>query len=185
MSSKPDPKILHQQIEKLMSRIAAESDANSLRNIHANISKHPELDDADRERLTEAVVNRLRVVSPKLAKTFGGPKDGPARIFLQKVYEESAERFDLSGNVLKNGVKTGGLMISGQFYLDVYLSYKTASGLNLALTWLQETPDADAILRLSLREPGVSGRGLLKENTFTDQDQAAAEWTTWLEGLIE
>lgn len=184
MMTKPDPQGLSRQIDLLLIRIAAEEDANSLRNIHANISRHAGLDDADRERLNEAVVNRLRVVSPKLAKSFGGPKDGPARAWLQTVFEQSAAMFDLSGNVLKNGVKTGGLMISGQAYLDVYLSYKNAAGLNLALTWLQEAPEKDATLTLSLREPGVSGRGLIEEAVFDDQDQAAAAWTKSLEGML-
>ncbi|NVO57404.1 hypothetical protein HW561_16535 [Rhodobacteraceae bacterium B1Z28] len=80
-------------------------------------------------------MQRLRVVSPAIATRLGGPKDAQGREFLEEFYDRIAMDFDVSGNRLKNGVKTGGHMIDGTKYVDAYVSYKTATGKNLSLGW--------------------------------------------------
>ena len=121
-----DPKAkLKAQVENALKLISATDDAKSLKAFHANILRHKELDDLDRERLNESTVQRLRVVAPAMAKRLGGPKDAKAREYLAKVWEQGASRYDLSKNKVGHGVRTGGQMISGNQFIDVYVSYKT------------------------------------------------------------
>ena len=78
---------LKAEVERASARINQMNDASALKRLHANIQRHPEIDDLDRERLNEATMNRLRVVAPALATRLGGPKDAEGRDFLQKVWE--------------------------------------------------------------------------------------------------
>lgn len=90
-----------------------------------------------------------RIVSPAIATRLGGPKDEQGRDFLEALYKEIATEFDLSGNHLKNGVKTGGYMINGTRYVDVYISYKTATEKNLSLAWIQNEVGSEADLSIA------------------------------------
>ena len=66
-------KKLQGQVKATLERIAYIEDAAALKRLHANIHRHPELEDVDREALDEAVMLRLRVVSPSIATRLGGP----------------------------------------------------------------------------------------------------------------
>lgn len=173
------------EVERTLFRISELNDANALRRIHTNIQRHPELDDFDRERLVEAIVLRLRVVSPTLATRIGGAKDAEGREFLQRVHEQASAELDLSGNTLGQGVKTGGYMINGTRYVDVYLSYKTVNGKNLSFSWIQDDIGSERFFELLLRHVGAIGEGELLRETFDDADKAVARYLQELTGLIE
>jgi hypothetical protein len=89
--------------------------------------------------LADAIHERLRIDYPRVAKkTFGG-KDEKARKLLDIVYQESEQLADLSKNRIGNGVKTGGLQRTGKKHINVYISYRNAEGLGIALGLLQDT----------------------------------------------
>lgn len=100
-----DTKKLQEQVKSTLSRISVLDDATALKRLHANIHRHPDLEDIDREALDEAVMQRLRIVSPAIATRLGGPKDEQGRDFLEALYERVATEFDLSGNHLKTELK--------------------------------------------------------------------------------
>lgn len=179
-----DAKKIQEQVKATLGRIQKLEDAAALKRLHENIHRHPDLEDVDRETLDEAVVTRLRIVSPAIATRLGGPKDEQGREFLQALYEEIAAEFDLSGNQLKNGVKTGGYMINGTRYVDVYISYKTATKTNLSLAWIQDDVGSKPYLHLLLRQVGKTGEGELLNGTFEDQDKAAETYTRELMNLL-
>jgi hypothetical protein len=129
-------------------------------------------------------MHRLRVVSPAIATRLGGPKDEQGREFLNALYERIAADFDLSGNQLKNGVKTGGYMINGMQYVDVYISYKTATKKNLSLAWIQKDVESEPYLHLLLRHVGAGGMGEIQNKTFEDQDKANEAYTRELTRLL-
>ncbi len=179
-----DAKKLQGQVKAVLSRISELDDATALKRLHANIHRHPDLEDIDREALDEAVMKRLRIVSPAIATRLGGPKDEQGREFLEALYERIAAEFDLSGNQLKNGVKTGGYMINGTRYVDVYISYKTATRKNLSLAWIQNDVGSKPCLHLLLRHVGAGGMGELQNKTFEDQDKATEAYTRELAHLL-
>ncbi|AEI93757.1 hypothetical protein [Roseobacter litoralis] len=179
-----DTKKLQEQIKSTLSRISELDDATVLKRLHANIHRHPDLEDIDRETLDEAVMQRLRIVSPAIATRLGGPKDEQGRDFLEALYERVATEFDLSGNHLKNGVKTGGYMINGTRYVDVYISYKTATKKNLSLAWIQDEVGSEPYLHLQLRHVGAGGTGELKNKKFNDQETATEAYSRELAHLL-
>jgi len=179
-----DAKKLQEQVKVTLSRISGLEDATALKRLHANIHRHPDLEDVDREVLDDAVMKRLRVISPAIATRLGGPKDEQGREFLQALYERIAAKFDLSGNQLKNGVKTGGYMINGTRYVDVYISYKTATKKNLSLAWIQNDVGSKPYLHLQLRHVGAGGTGELKNKTFEEQEKASEAYTRELMSLL-
>lgn len=179
-----DAKKLQEQVQATLRRIPGLDDAAALKRLHKNIHRHPDLEEVDRETLDESVMKRLRIVSPAIATRLGGPKDEQGREFLQELYEQIAAKFDLSGNQLKNGVKTGGYMINGTRYVDVYISYKTTAKTNLSLAWIQDDVGNKPYLHLLLRQVGKTGEGELQNRTFEDQGKAAETYTRELMNLL-
>ena len=177
-------KKLQEQIKATLSRIPEIGDATALKRLHANIYRHPDLEDIDRETLNEAVMKRLRVVSPAIATRLGGPKDSQGRKFLEAFCNRIAVDFDLAGNQLKNGVKTGGYMINGTRFVDVYISYKTLAGQNLSLAWIQNDVASKPSLQLLLRHVGAGGLGELQNKTFEDQEKATEAYLRELALLV-
>lgn len=175
---------LSAEVENALARIEKMEDANILRRMHENIHRHPDLDDIDRERLNEATMLRLRVVSPAIATRLGGPKDADGRDFLQKLHERTSAMFDLSDNKLGQGVKTGGPMINGTLYVYVYVSYKSFNDKNLSFAWIQKDFSSTPYLELLLRHVGKDGAGELLSETFTDPEKAVERYLQELARLI-
>lgn len=180
-----DAKKLQEQVKATLSRVAKLDDAAALKRLHANIHRHTDLEDIDRETLDEAVLQRLRVVSPAIATRLGGPKDAQGREFLEAFYERLATDLDLSGNQLKNGVKTGGYMINGTRHVDVYISYKTVNRKNLSLAWIQNDVRSKPWLHLLLRQVGSGAMGELRNEKFEDQGKATEAYTQELKFLLK
>lgn len=175
---------LKELVKATLDRISKEEDGAALKRIHANVERHPDLADADRDTLNEAIMQRLRVVSPAIAKRLGGPKDAQGREFLAAFLENLSETFDLSGNQLKSGVKSGGFMLNGTRHVDVYISYKTATGKNLSLVWIQEDAGSKPYLQILMRQVGTENAGTLRDETFEDPDKATEAYTEQLQKLL-
>jgi len=77
-------------------------------------------------------------------------KYAEARDFLEEVWSQLDNEFDLAGNTVKNGVKTGGGKRGGGQFLDLYISYRNAERWNVNLAWLQDEPQTEAYLRVQL-----------------------------------
>lgn len=172
------------QIKAALERISRLDDADALKRLHSNIQRHPDLEDADREMLDEAVIQRLRVVSPTIATRLAGPREAQGRIYLEALFKRVSDDFDLSGNQLKNGMKTGGYMISGARYIDVYISYKTKTGRNLSISWIQENVESKPYIQVLLRHVGVGGAGEIHNEMFEDQGVATECYVKKLAQLL-
>ena len=170
-----DPKKLKEQVRNVLALIPTMDDAKRLKNLHANIDRNPDLEDADREELNEAVMMRLRQVSPSLATRLGGPKDQPGRDFLQGLLDELSEDLDLSGNTIGAGVKTGGGMLSGTKFVDVYISYKSIDGKSISMAWIKDAVDSQPYLHLWRRNMGGSGPTEYLRNEKIRNEAAGAE----------
>ncbi|MEI4486521.1 hypothetical protein V8J36_09995 [Frigidibacter sp. MR17.14] len=185
MTTKDRQAWLEEQVAKTLQRIAGETDAKKLRSLHTNITAHPEINEDQRERLDDAVVTRLWAVAPKVARAVSGPKDGPGRIYLQKVLDELNAAYDLSGNQVGSHVKTGGDMLAGRLHVSVYISYKTMDARNLRLRWAQDLPDSDPRLELSLRHLGKTSTCTDLHETSTDGTAMAARYRAELTKLLD
>lgn len=75
-------------------------------------------------------------------------------------------------------------MINGTRYVDVYISYKTATKKNLSLAWIQNEVGSEPYLHLQLRHVGAGGTGELKNKKFDDQDKATEAYSRELADLL-
>lgn len=151
-----------------------------------NINRHPEISDEQRERLIAATERQLRIVAPAAATRAFGPRDTEGREYLQEVYDRLARDFDLSDNVVGNGVKTGGDMIAGRRSVDIYISYKRADGWHVSLGWLQDTAGSEAAIRILKYKGGMSNNETLTEEYFGvgERHVAAAAYEAKLIDLL-
>src|SRR5450759_2760506 len=62
----------------------------------------------------QAIQIRMRADFPRAANRKFGAKESEANALLEGVYRNLSAEYNLTGNRLKNGVKLGGEMISGQ-----------------------------------------------------------------------
>ena len=114
----------------------------ALRQQYKNILGYELITDEERELLTEKIEKLIKTNHPKLSKNIFGPKDAEGRAILQKMLEDLKVIFDFSGNVIKNGVKTGGLMIAGDKYVDVYMSYKNKDKYGALISYSKDRIDS-------------------------------------------
>ncbi|CAA0120441.1 hypothetical protein [Zhongshania aliphaticivorans] len=150
-------------IEELVERIEANRyDEKQLINLYNNANANNELSEEDKESLIEAIEKNTRLRFPRAAKRIFGAKESVATEMLEKLYSKISATYDLTHNRLKNGVKTGGLMISGKLYIEVYISYKNADNQGVFLSLTQDTVDDELVVivrRYSTHKPesGVKG----------------------------
>ena len=126
-----------------------------LRHFYENANRDPNLTETEREAVIGTLETRIRVSAPRDAKALFGPKDAEARALLGRIHDDLAANFDLSGNTVGAGVKTGGDMISGEMHVSVYISYKGADRRHAIFGHLQRTPAADPILLVRLYQTGA------------------------------
>jgi hypothetical protein len=144
-------------IEELVERIEANRyDEKQLINLYNNANANNELSEEDKENLIEAIEKNTRLRFPRAAKRIFGAKESVATEMLEKLYSKISASYDLTANRLKNGVKTGGLMISGKLYIEVYISYKNADNQGVFLSLTQDTVDDELVVivrRYSTHKP--------------------------------
>lgn len=127
----------------------------SLRAFYDNTMRDQEVTDAEREVLIAALEARIRITSPGDAKKLFGPKDAQARILLEQIRHILSAEFDLSNNTVGGGVKTGGAMMRGDSYVDVYISYKSIDRWHVSMSYLQPKASEDPTLVVRLYRTGM------------------------------
>jgi len=147
-----------------------------LQNFYDNANRDPDLTEAEREAVISALEARIRVTSPRDAKALFGPKDAEARAILVRINEALAQDFDLSGNTVGSGVKTGGDMISGNVYVSVYISYKGVDRRHATLGVFQRSAEIAPIFVVRLYQTGrdVSELELRQEFPIDEMHEAVA-----------
>lgn len=123
--------------EDLIKRIEEDKfNEKQLINLYNNACSKPDIDEVEKESLIEAIEKNTRLRFPRAAKRIFGAKESVASQKLESLYIKLSKKYDLTHNRLKNGVKVGGRMISGEYYIDVYVSYKNFEnqGAAIALT---------------------------------------------------
>ena len=85
---------------------------------------------------------------PKAAKHLYGAKDAEVRAQLEHILNRIKIKYDVSGNVVANHVKTGGDMMAGRSYLSVYISYKNLAQKCVFLGAYQAHADSPLLWRV-------------------------------------
>jgi len=152
-------------IQDLVQKI--ESDKYSekqLINLYNNANNKKDLSEEDKEILIEAIEKNTRLRFPRAAKRIFGAKESVANTILEKLHQTLSQSTDFSSNKLKNGVKTGGRMISGEFYIDVYMSFKNSDNQGAYISLTQQTIDDELIVTVGRYSTHNADSGVKNES---------------------
>ncbi len=171
-------------ITKIENNVFSEKE---LINLFNNAISNNKISEEDKALLIFSIEKNTRLRFPKSAKRIFGAKESFAESKLDKLYQDLCKEFNLSNNQLKNGVKTGGLMISGEFYIDVYMSYKNIENHGVAITLTQ--PDIESELTVTVKRYKTygsdSGTINMHESNMDDFDNSAQVYKAYIQELIQ
>ncbi len=95
--------------------------------------------------VADAVRRRMRADFPRAANRMFGAKENEAMALLEDAWARLNGEFELGANRVRNGVKAGGTMLSGERHIDLYISYKTDAGVGVFLSLTQDDADAELV----------------------------------------
>jgi len=163
-------------IQDLVQKIEADKyNEKQLINLYNNANNKKGLSEEDKEVLVEAIEKNTRLRFPRAAKRIFGAKESVANTILEKLHQTLSQSIDFTSNKLKNGVKTGGLMISGEFYIDVYMSFKNSDNQGAYISLTQKTIDDELIVtvgRYSTHNPDAGVKSESKGGIDSFEDYA-------------
>ena len=157
-----------------------------MRTFYENAMRDLTITEIEREAVIAALERRVRITAPRDAVAMFGPKDTEARSMLSEFHDKLAGELDLSKNMVRAGVKTGGEMIRGDAYVSVYISYKSADRRHVSLEYLQRSQDTDPTLLVRFYQTGTGATepGLREEFSATDWELAQARYRQHLALLL-
>ena len=125
-----------------------------LQNYYNNASKYSKITDYEKEFLIDVITKKMRIKHPRHANKILGGKSEKAKELLLKIFDLLKKEFDWSKNKVKSKVKAGGHMISGEYDVVWYISYKNVENYSTAFVYWQKTPESDPYLEVSYRRVG-------------------------------
>lgn len=154
--------------EDLIKRIEEDKfNEKQLINLYNNACSKPDIDEVEKESLIEAIEKNTRLRFPRAAKRIFGAKESVASQKLESLYIKLSKKYDLTHNRLKNGVKVGGRMISGEYYIDVYVSYKNFENQGAAIALTQANIDAELEVTVTRYSTHNENSGEIEKRTDT------------------
>ena len=147
-------KISWEKIYQIKRSIEKQDNIKSLKNFYENINNSSDINDAQKEYLTNEVEKKIRIKFPKSAKKILGGKSGKAQELLEEVFNNLKKEFDWSKNCVGSRVKVSGRMISGKEYIGWYISYKNDEGYSSGFGYRQKKADDDPYLEIDYRKVG-------------------------------
>jgi hypothetical protein len=132
----------------------------------------------------ESVKIKMRADFPRAANRMFGAKESEATALLEKVYRDLASSLDLTRNRLKNGIKAGGHLLSGEKHIDVYISFRNHVGVGAALALVQDDPESELVARVGYYEAGTDAVREVKDFQMHDFNDAVAAYRAELSKAI-
>ena len=153
-----------------------------------NVVNDTRVSEEEREIIIEALSIKIKANAPRLAKKMFGPKDTAGREFLQTIYDifEQVGGYDFSQNCVGKGVKTGGDMISGKAYVDLYFSYKNKDKWHAGISYNQKTAKDEPKFIVKIYQGGESNLVGKEWNEFdmADEEKAVMLFKGYLDRII-
>ncbi len=144
--------------------------------MYHNCLRYGDLTEEESELLISAIEKRMRIDFPKEATKLFGPKDSEPKKLLQEIYDRLRTTYDLSDDILPGeGVKTGGRIIRGEAFIDIYISYKNPDMWNVGIGYIQLSPKEEPFLEVNLYQTGTNKSDIREKHEFTLAQQDEAE----------
>ena len=138
-------------------------------NINAQYSNE-KITEYEFEILIQELEKKIRITQPRLSKVIFGPKDQNVRKYLEEFLQELKVTFDFSNNKVGSHVKTGGYMINGTKYIDVYISYKNKDKWHCSFAYVQDQVDTNPYLMIQKYEGGMTNKKSVSEINYEIED---------------
>ena len=152
-----------------------------------NEHKKGKITDYEFEILIQDLEQKVRITQPRLSKVLFGPKDEAVRRLLRDFLEELKVDFDFSNNNVGSHVKTGGFMINGTKYIDVYISYKNKDKWHCSFAYVQDHVDSNPYIMTRKYQGGMMNKESVSEKIYEIQniDKAKLIFIENLEEIID
>ncbi len=148
------------------------------------INLYRNAEERDAVEVLEAIKLHMRAKFPRAANRIFGAKQTDAQIKLEGVLARLSEKFDLAKNRVGSRVKAGGEMLSGNLYLDLYISYKNENQDGAALALTQDSVDSELVVNVQRYKTGQGAFRTEKKFTMDDFPLAEAEYEEHLKGIL-
>ena len=139
------------------------------------------------EILIQELEQRVRITQPRLSKILFGPKDEAVRTSLREFLDELKTSLDFSNNNVGSHVKTGGSMINGSKYIDVYISYKNKDKWHCSFAYVQDHANSNLYIMTRKYQGGMMNKESVSEIIYEIEnlDKAKLVFITNLEEIID
>ncbi len=161
-----------------------------LQTFYENINneyKKEKITEYEFEILIQELEHRVRITQPRLSKILFGPKDEKVRISLREFLEELKVTFDFSNNFVGSHVKTGGSMINGTKYIDVYISYKNKDKWHCSFAYVQDDANSNLYIMIRKYQGGMMNKESVSQSNYEIEDieKAKLVFIEHLEEIID
>ena len=152
-----------------------------------NEYKKEKITEYEFEILIQELEHRVRITQPRLSKILFGPKDEKVRISLREFLEELKVTFDFSNNFVGSHVKTGGSMINGTKYIDVYISYKNKDKWHCSFAYVQDDANSNLYIMIRKYQGGMMNKESVSQSNYEIEDieKAKMVFIEHLEEIID
>jgi hypothetical protein len=159
-------------IKKLIAKIKeGKLSQQELINLYNNANRSNSVSEDDKEKIISAIEETTRLRFPKAANKLFGAKDNQAREILLEIYQRLEKKFNFASNKLRNGVKTGGDMIAGRCFIQVYLSYKNLQNFGASLDLQQDCVDSELKAFVRYYKTGGADAGTIETREYGIDDE--------------
>ena len=158
-----------------------------LHSFYENINyeyKKEKITDFEFEILIQELEQRVRITQPRLSKILFGPKDEKVRESLREFLDELKLTFDFSNNFVGSHVKTGGSMINGTKYIDVYISYKNKDKWHCSFAYVQDEANSNLYIMIRKYQGGMMNKESVSQSNYEIEDIEKAKFV-FIEHLEE
>ena len=161
-----------------------------LQTFYENINneyKKEKITEYEFEILIQELEHKVRITQPRLSKILFGPKDEKVRISLREFLEELKVTFDFSNNFVGSHVKTGGSMINGTKYIDVYISYKNKDKWHCSFAYVQDDANSNLYIMIRKYQGGLMNKESVSQSNYEIEDieKAKLVFIEHLEEIID
>ncbi len=152
-------------IQELIQKIESDKyNEKEMINLYNNANNQQGLSEEDKEDLIEAIEKNTRLRFPRAAKRIFGAKESVANTMLEKLHKTLSQSVDFISNKLKDGVKTGGLMMTNKLYIELYMSFKNSENQGAYISLTQKTIDDELIVTVGRYSTHNPDSGVIKED---------------------
>ncbi len=129
---------------------------------------------------------QLRDRFPRAAKRVFGAKNSKVCDMLEGLLKDLSNKYDLSTNELGSHVKTGGHSIKGSYYLQNYISYRSAEKQKVEFLMEQHTLESELIIQVTRNTVFSKGADNMLQRMFnmSEWDQAVSLFNQQFEDVF-